>query len=517
MSAYKKPETLHGEARAIRANIAELTASPKARRGIPQQDMPAQDPVARSRNMKEVALGYSEDQAVVEANRCLGCANAPCVAGCPVCIDIKGFLKDTAEGRFDDAFATIRKSSMLPAICGRVCPQEKQCMAACTVGKIEKDPEKAVAIGRIERYLADRARAAKPSVRIGGGVAPASRETGEPASRGTDAPKATPSGKKVAIVGSGPSGLTAAADLARLGHAVTIFEAFHKPGGVTVYGIPEFRLPKAIVEEEVRELESLGVNIVCDFLVGRTRTVRELMEKDGFHAVYVANGAGLPKFMGIEGEDLVGVFSANEFLTRSNLMKAYDRDSSDTPLYAAKKVAVFGGGNVAMDAARTALRTGADEVHIVYRRTEAEMPARVEEVHHAKEEGVIFDFLANPVRIIGDDKGRVKAVECLRYELGEPDASGRRSPVAVPGSEFMMEVDACIVALGNDSNPLVTGTTPELNVNKRGNIVVGEKGDTSMKGVFAGGDIVQGAATVILAMGDGRRAASGIDEYLKSL
>ena len=460
--------------------------------------MPAQSPSVRARNMGEVALGYSEDQAVVEASRCLGCANKPCVAGCPVAIDIPRFLAEAASGDFDAALATIKTSSMLPAICGRVCPQEKQCMAKCTVGKAEKDPERSVAIGRVERYLADRARASAPSAAAAKAPLPAS------------------SGRRVAIVGSGPSGLTAAADLARLGHEVTVYEAFHKPGGVAVYGIPEFRLPKAIVEEEARALESLGVRIVCDFLVGRTRTLRELLEADGFDAVYVASGAGLPKFMGIPGEDLVGVFSANEYLTRSNLMKAYDRERAATPLYPADRVAVFGGGNVAMDAARTALRAGASEVRVIYRRGQAEMPARVEEVRHAMEEGIVFDFLSNPTRILGDDKGRVRVVECQRYALGDRDASGRAKPVAVPDSEYLVEVDACIVALGNESNPLVPGTTLELKVNERGNILAGEDGATSMRGVFAGGDIVQGAATVILAMGDGRRAARGIDEYLKA-
>jgi glutamate synthase (NADPH) small chain len=506
MSDTKTPQALAASASAARRELAAKLASqngllsPKDRRAIAQQDMPSQDSQVRRRNMAEVALGYTEDQAVVESLRCLGCANKPCVAGCPVSIDIPKFLSQTAAGQFDDALATIKESSMLPAICGRVCPQEKQCMATCTVGKAEKDPEKSVAIGRVERFLADRGRALAAA----------------PGAAKAAAPRPKASGFRVAIVGSGPSGLTAAADLARLGHEVTIYEAFHKPGGVAVYGIPEFRLPKAIVEEEARSLESLGVKIVCDFLVGRTRTVRELMEKDGFDSVYIANGAGLPKFMGIPGEDLVGVFSANEYLTRSNLMKAYDRERAATPLYAAKRVAVFGGGNVAMDAARTALRAGAEEVRIVYRRTETEMPARVEEVRHAKEEGVIFDYLANPTRIIGDEKGRVKAVECLRYRLGEPDASGRAKPVAIPGSEYRMEVEACIVALGNDSNPLVTGTTPELSTTGRGNIIVDASGATSMPGVFAGGDIVQGAATVILAMGDGRRAAAGIDAFLKA-
>jgi glutamate synthase (NADPH/NADH) small chain len=509
MSVYRTPEDLRAEAFRLRASLAGAALSPRERSAIPQQEMPAQHPEIRAGNMSEVALGYSEDQAVVEAHRCLDCRNAPCVAGCPVGIDIPGFLRDAAAGRFDQAFATIRKSSMLPAICGRVCPQEKQCMATCTVGKIEKDPEKAVAIGRVERFLADRARALK-------------RENAAPNAAGAaetiPLPAARPAvaGKKVAVVGSGPSGLTAAADLARAGYAVTVFEAFHKPGGVAVYGIPEFRLPKAIVEEEVSGLRKLGVDIVCDFLVGRTRTVRELLDADGFRAVCLANGAGLPKFMDIPGEDLVGVFSANEFLTRSNLMKAYARGEAATPLYSAKRVAVFGGGNVAMDAARTALRTGSEEVRVVYRRTGAEMPARAEEIRHAEEEGIVFDFLSNPVRILGDEKGRVRAVECLRYTLGEPDSSGRARPVAVPGSEYVVEVDACVVALGNESNPLVTGTTAELAVNPRGNIVVDENGATSMKGVFAGGDIVQGAATVILAMGDGRRAARGIDEYLRA-
>jgi len=516
MNGHRDAAELLAGARAERASLERAgfegaSLGAKERMAIPQQEMPSQDPHERARNMDEVALGYSEDQAVVEASRCLGCANAPCVKGCPVGIDVPAFLKATAAGDFDVAFSVIRESSMLPAICGRVCPQEKQCMSSCTVGKAARDPLKAVAIGRVERFLADRARA------MASAADPAAAKGAQSPARAaarSGAVSTPANAKKVAIVGSGPSGLTAAADLARMGFAVTVFEAFHKAGGVTVYGIPEFRLPKAIVEEELRNLEALGVRIVCDFLVGRTRTIEELMEKDGFEAVYVATGAGLPKFMGIPGEDLVGVFSANEFLTRSNLMKAYDRDRAATPLYSAKRVAVFGGGNVAMDAARTALRTGSEEVHVIYRRTEAEMPARREEVEHAKEEGVVFDFLSNPLRIIGDEKGRVHGVECLSYRLGEKDASGRARPEPVSGSEHIVAIDACIVALGNDSNPLVPATTPGLKVNERGNIVVDDNGMTSIPGVFAGGDIVQGAATVILAMGDGRRAARGIRDYL---
>ncbi len=494
MAEFKEAEVLEKEADELitalnlPAGLMDLKARDRA--GIPQQDMPSQIPSIRACNMNEVALGYTENQAILEASRCLQCKNAPCIKGCPVSIDIPGFLAATAKGEFDDALGIIRDSSMLPAICGRVCPQEKQCMELCTVGKMKKDPMQSVAIGRVERFLADREGASEMKV-----------------------DKLPPTGKRVAIVGSGPSGLTTAADLARFGHDVTIFEAFHKAGGVTVYGIPEFRLPKSIVQKEVEKLEEMGVKFVYDYLIGRTRTIRELMEKDGFDAVYVANGAGLPKFMNIKGENLVGVFSANEYLTRANLMKAYDRKAM-TPIYKSKKVAVFGGGNVAMDAARTALRLGAEEVHIIYRRTLSEMPARVEEVHHAQEEGIIFDLLTNPTRIIGDETGRVKAIECLKYRLGEPDASGRARPEPIEGSEFLMEIDTCIPALGNSSNPLVTGTTPELKTNKWGNITVNEEGMTSMDGVFAGGDIVQGAATVILAMGDGRIAAKGIDDYL---
>ncbi len=495
MTAYKTPQTLDLEALAIKENLnlpeGLVNLKAKERAAIPQQEMPSQEAMVRAGNMEEVALGYTDNQVIVEASRCLECKNAPCVKGCPVSIDIPGFVGAAAKGNFDEALEIIKDSSMLPAICGRVCPQEKQCMELCTLGKMKKDPMQSVAIGRIERYLADRG-----------------------SSKESKMDKALPTGKRVAIVGSGPSGLTTAADLARLGHEVTIFEAFHKAGGVTVYGIPEFRLPKSIVQQEVDNLQAMGVKFVYDYLIGRTRTIKQLMEEDGFDSVYVANGAGLPKFMNIEGENLVGVFSANEFLTRANLMKAYDRGNASTPIYKSKKVAVFGGGNVAMDAARTALRMGAEEVHIVYRRTETEMPARVEEVHHAQEEGIIFDLLTNPTKIMGDENGRVKSIECLKYELGEPDESGRRRPKAIEGSEFVMEIDTCITALGNSSNPLVTGTTPELDITKWGNIIVNEDGMTSMPGVFAGGDIVQGAATVILAMGDGRTAARGIHDYL---
>lgn len=465
---------------------------PKDRTSIPPQDMPAQDADARSKNFNEVATGYTPEQARLEAMRCIQCKNSPCIEGCPVQIDIPAFVGEIADGDFDKAIKTIKQHSLLPAICGRVCPQETQCQATCTVGKILKDVEKSVSIGRLERFVAD-----------------LEREKGiEPPSVSQE------TGKKVAVVGSGPAGLVVAADVRRKGHAVTIFEAFHKPGGVMVYGIPEFRLPKKIVQVEIDTLTAMGVELRTDFVVGRTRKLTDLIEKDGFDAVFVATGAGLPRFMRIEGENLIGVFSANEYLTRANLMKAYDRENADTPIMQSRKVAVLGGGNVAMDAARTALRLGADEVHLVYRRTEVEMPARVEERHHAKEEGIIFHILENAKRIIGDEYGCVGAMECLRYELGEPDDSGRRRPVEIKGSEFEMPVDTVIVAIGNDSNPLIKQTTPELETNKWGNIIADEDGKTSIDRIYAGGDIVLGAATVILAMGQGRTAAQSINKLL---
>ena len=486
-------EELKKNAQLILSDIKDKTLSNKERTAIPLQEMPAQDPKVRINNMEEVAQGYSREQALVESRRCLQCTSAPCVEGCPVQINIPGFIKAIEEENFEKSIGIIKESSLLPSICGRVCPQESQCQEKCTVGKIFKDPNKSVSIGRLERFVADwEASEAKRSI-----------------------PEVKPStGKKVAVIGSGPAGITAAADIAKEGHEVVVFEAFHKPGGVMIYGIPEFRLPKKIVEDEIETLKKMSVTIKQNFLVGRSRTLKDLLEKDGFSAVFIGTGAGLPKFMGIEGENLVGVFSANEYLTRSNLMKAYKKDAAATPIYPSKKVMVFGGGNVAMDAARTAIRLGAEEVSIVYRRTEAEMPARIEEVAHAKEEGIIFRLLENASKIIGDEKGRVKAVELVSFELGEPDSSGRRRPVQVKGSEHVVEADTVIVAIGNESNPLIKQTTQELEVNKYGNIIVDENCKTSMDRVYAGGDIVLGAATVILAMGEGRKAAAAINKLL---
>jgi glutamate synthase (NADPH/NADH) small chain len=463
----------------------------KDRLAIPSQLMPEQEAEARRRNITEVALGYTEEQARLEALRCLQCKTAPCVKGCPVRIRIPEFVGAIAEGRHREALAIIRENSLLPAVCGRVCPQEVQCQETCTVGRSLKDVSKAVSIGRLERFAAD-------------------------LDSDSDVPAvAAPTGMKVAIIGSGPGGIVAAADTRRAGHDVTVFEAFHRPGGVMVYGIPEFRLPKAIVQEEIATLEKMGVRIATNFIVGRTRAIEQLMNEDGFDAVYIGVGAGLPSFMRIEGESLVGVYSANEYLTRANLMKAYEFGAgADTPIAVSKRVAVVGGGNVAMDAARTAVRLGAEKVYLIYRRTEKEMPARVEEVHHAKEEGIEFHLLQSPKRVIGDAGQNVVAVECLRYELGEPDASGRRRPVPIEGSEFRIEVDTVIIAIGNQANPLMRQTTPGLEFNKWGNIVVDDNCKTSLEGVYAGGDIVLGAATVILAMGQGRIAAAAINEYL---
>ena len=443
--------------------------------------------------MSEVALGYSAEQAQVEAIRCLQCKPAPCIEGCPVRIDIPGFIQAIADGDYQKSIDIIKKDSLLPAVCGRVCPQETQCQATCTVGKALKDVDKAVSIGRLERFVAD-----------------LEREGGK-----QELPEIKPeTGRKVAVIGSGPASITVAGDVRRQGHTVTMFEAFHKTGGVMVYGIPEFRLPKKIVQKEIDTLKAMGVDIKTNFVVGRTRKLMDLITEDGYDAVFVGTGAGLPKFMHIEGENLVGVFSANEYLTRSNLMRAYEKRKADTPIYNSRKVAVLGGGNVAMDAARTAVRLGADEVHLIYRRTEVEMPARVEEVAHAKEEGVIFHLLQNAKSIQGDEQGRVIGMECLKYELGKPDASGRRRPMVIEGSEFIIALDTVIVAIGNDSNPLIKQTTPEIETNKWGNIIVNDEGKTSVDNIYAGGDIVLGAATIILAMGEGRRAADAINKLL---
>ena len=474
--------------------IHSTPQTPRTRMAIPVQEMPTQDADVRRANMNEVATGYTPEQAMVEAERCLQCRNAPCVSGCPVRVDIPGFIAKVRSGDFAGAAGVIKQTNLLPSICGRVCPQEKQCQLPCTVGKALGSVEKGVQIGRIERFVADWERSS-------GSLA---------------APKAaSPTGKKVAIVGAGPAGLTCAVDVRRQGHDVVVFEAFHKAGGVMVYGIPEFRLPKALVASEAEVVESMGVDFEMNYLVGRTRKLSALLGEDGFSAVFVGTGAGLPKFMDIPGENLVGVFSANEYLTRTNLMKAYRRGQAATPLYPSKRVAVLGGGNVAMDSARMALRLGAEDVHILYRRTREEMPARAEEIAHAMEEGVVFDFLRSPARVLGDQSGRVIALEVTAFELGEPDASGRRSPVAIRGSETVVPYDTVIVAVGNESNPLISRTTPELKVDRRGHILVDEKQKTSIDRVYAGGDIVLGAATVILAMGEGRRAAAAINEVLQ--
>jgi glutamate synthase (NADPH/NADH) small chain len=459
------------------------------RNKIPRVPVREQDPAVRIKNFDEVCYGYNEEEARLEASRCLGCKKPSCIGQCPVSIQIPQFILEVENGNFEKAAAIIAKDSFLPAVCGRVCPQETQCEGACILG-VKGEP---VAIGKLERFVADWA-----------------REKGICFSS-----SANLNGKKVAVIGSGPAGLACSADLAKLGYQVTIFEALHEPGGVLQYGIPEFRLPKEkVVKAEVDNVSALGVNIETNVIVGRTVTIDSLMKEEGFDAVFIGSGAGLPKFMGIPGENLNGVVSSNEFLTRNNLMRAYD-PSYDTPIYVGKKVAVVGGGNVAMDAARTALRLGAD-VTIVYRRTEKELPARVEEVHHAKEEGIVFKMLTNPVAVLGNDKGWVTGIRCIRMELGEPDESGRRSPIPIPDSEFEMDVDVVIMALGTSPNPLIANTTPGLETDKRKCIIADENGITTKPGVFAGGDIVTGAATVILAMGAGRKAAAAIDRYLQS-
>lgn len=449
-----------------------------------------QDPKVRATNFDEVCLGYNKEEAMEEAQRCLNCRNAKCIKGCPVSIDIPGFIHQVKEGNIEEAYKVIGKSSALPAICGRVCPQESQCEGVCIRG-IKGEP---VSIGKLERFVADYA--------LEHDIKPQGAEK--------------MNGYKVAVIGSGPSGLTCAGDLAKMGYEVTVFEALHELGGVLVYGIPEFRLPKQkVVAKEIEKVKELGVKFETNVVIGKSTTIDQLMEEEGFEAVFIGSGAGLPMFMGIPGENANGVFSANEYLTRSNLMKAFD-DSYDTPIIAGKKVAVVGGGNVAMDAARTALRLGAD-VHIVYRRSEAELPARVEEVHHAKEEGVVFDLLRNPKKINVDENGNIKSMTVIKMELGEPDASGRRRPIEVPGSEYDIEVDTVIMSLGTSPNPLISSTTKGLDVNRRKCIVADEEtGQTSKEGVYAGGDAVTGAATVILAMGAGKAGAKGIDEYLKS-
>lgn len=461
-------------------------------RGGMRNAMPEQPANVRNKNFEEVALGYTKEMAVDEAQRCLNCPKPRCVSGCPVNVEIPAFIQAVAHEDFAEAIKILKRKNSLPAVCGRVCPQENQCESKCVLG-IKGE---SVAIGRLERFVADYA-----------------RENGIDVTKADDV---VPNGKKVAIVGSGPSGLTCAGDLAKLGYDVTLFEALHAAGGVLMYGIPQFRLPKEIVQHEIAALKELGVKIEVNSVIGRTFTIKELMEEEGFDAVYVGTGAGLPHFMHIDGENLNGVYSANEFLTRVNLMKAYEFPNVATPVYVGKKAAIVGAGNVAMDAARTAKRLGAEHVYIVYRRGEDEMPARKEEIGHAKEEGIELRLLNNPVSIKGDEKGWVNGLECVKMELGEADASGRRSPVAIKGSEYILDVDMVVMAIGQGPNPLIKQTTPNLEVNKRGNIVADEVGATSIPGVFAGGDIVTGAATVISAMGAGKRAAVAIDEYLKN-
>jgi len=473
--------------------MPELPSKPKPaeRMKIQRQPMPAQDATARSVAFCEVNLGLPEQFAMVEAQRCLDCKDPKCVRGCPVAIHIPEFIDKVARGDFGAAAEILLGDNALPGISGRVCPQEKQCECLC-VRCVKGQP---VAIGYLERFVADWAREHR---------------------NGQAIPKPQPTGRKVAVVGSGPAGLTAAGELAKKGHAVTVFEALHEPGGVLVYGIPEFRLPKEIVHQEVQSLRNLGVQIECNVVIGRTYTIDDLMNEEGFDAVFIANGAGLPVFMDIPGENLKGVYSANEYLTRVNLMRAYNPEGA-TPVLRAAQAVVIGGGNTAMDAVRVARRLGADPATLVYRRSRAEMPARIEEVHHAEEEGVVFQMLTNPIEILGDSQGWVRAIRCQRMELGEPDKSGRRRPVAVAGSEFEIPCQVVVEAIGTRANPLLTATTPDLKLNERGYIQIDTNGMTSKPGVFAGGDIVRGAATVILAMGDGKTTAAAIDRYLRNL
>ena len=462
-----------------------------ANMSMTKNPIPEQEPLVRNKNFDEVALGYTEEIAIDEAKRCLNCRQHPCVSGCPVNVRIPEFIAKVAEGEFEEAYKIITSTNSLPAVCGRVCPQEHQCEGKCVRG-IKGE---SVGIGRLERFVADwHAAHADPNAKV---------------------EKPVSNGHRVAVVGSGPAGLTCAGDLARMGYEVTVYELFHKAGGVLVYGIPEFRLPKAIVAREVAALEEMGVKIVTDAVIGRAISIDELLTEEGFEAVFLGSGAGLPRFLGIPGENLLGVYSANEFLTRINLMKAY-REDYDTPIKHHKCVAVVGAGNVAMDAARCAKRLGAEHVYIVYRRGMEEVPARKEEVHHAMEEEVEFKLLTNPVRVIGDEKGYVTGIECIKMELGEPDEKGRRRPMPVEGSNFVLEVDAMIDALGTSPNPLLRMTTPGLEADKHGCLIADEKGKTTHEGVFAGGDAVTGAATVILAMGAGKTAATAIDEYIKN-
>ena len=473
--------------------MADATPKPRPKPfSIPRQPMPEQPPMVRVKNFREVPYGLTPDLAILEAKRCIQCKKPQCVPGCPVSVQIPEFIDLVAKGKFTEAARKIKETNALPAVCGRVCPQEEQCELPCVLGK-KGEP---VAIGRLERFVAD-------FERVTGSI---------------EIPKvAPPTGKRVAIVGAGPAGLTVAGDLVQFGHDVTIFEALHKPGGVLMYGIPEFRLPKEIVQAEVDYIVQLGAKLECNTVIGKSITIDELLEEEGFQAVFIGTGAGLPYFMNIPGENLIGVYSANEYLTRANLMKAYAFPEADTPLTQSKHVAVVGGGNVAMDAARTAMRMGAEKVYVVYRRSKKEMPARIEEIHHAEEEGIEFHLLTNPIAFHGNDESWVTHAECQKMELGEPDASGRRRPVPVKGSEFRLPVDTVIMSIGNGANPLVPSTTPGLSTNKWGNILADqETGKTSKKGVFAGGDIVIGAATVILAMGAGRKAATAIHEYLKT-